>query len=159
MIRALGLVVVSLVAAGFAAAAPLPPPRWFAGPAIFLVGHDFTEVPPSTRRFAGKVMALGTPDAKGDLLTFGASVQEEAVPPLIAIRKAEAIARSQFVLEEVKSWRLTLVSGEHLGNAYHVAGNTATDVTVVDLYGHGPLNGLKVGDLFFVEEIYFQRRD
>ncbi len=129
----------------------VPLPAW--------AGHDFTEAPASTRRFAGKVTGLGKPDDKGDLYTFSASVQEEAVPPLIAIRKADAIAKNQFVLQEVKSWRITFLSGELLGNAYHVANNTATDVEVVDLYKHGPLNGLKVGDLFFVEEIYFQRRD
>ena len=105
------------------------------------------------------MVALGKPDAKGDLYTFTATVQEEAVPPLIAIRKADAIAKSQFVLQEVKSWRITFLSGELLGVAYHVANNTETEVEVIDLYRHGPLIGLKVGDLFFVEEIYFLRRD
>ncbi|MBM3507643.1 MAG: hypothetical protein FJX64_07995 [Alphaproteobacteria bacterium] len=122
-------------------------------------GHGDTEVPPSMRRFAGKVMALGAPDAKGDVYTFKATAQEEAVPPLIALRKADAIAKAEFVVAEVKSWRVTFLTGELLGAAYHVADNTANEVTVVDLYKHGPLNGLKVGDLFFVEEIYFQGRD
>ena len=58
------------------------------------------------------MVALGKPDAKGDLYTFTATVQEEAVPPLIAIRKADAIAKSQFVLQEVKSWRITFLSGD-----------------------------------------------
>ena len=129
----------------------------FAAPA--LGGHGDTEVPPSTRRFAGKVLGLGAPDAKGDLYSFQVSVQEEAVPPLIALRKADAIAKSEFVLAEVKSWRVTFVSGALLGAAYHVADNTPNTVTVVDLYRHGALAGLKAGDLFFVEEIYFQRRD
>jgi hypothetical protein len=123
-------------------------------------GHgENVDVPPATRRFAGTVTAVGAPDTKGDVLSFKVSVQEEAVPPLIAIRKADAIAKSEFVLAEVHSWRVTFVSGALLGNAYHVASNTATEVTVVDLYRHGPLNELKVGDRFFVEEIYFQRRD
>jgi hypothetical protein len=127
------------------------PPTWG--------GHGDTEVPPSTRRFAGTVTAVGTPDTKGDILSFRVAVQEEAVPPLIALRKADAIAKSEFVLAEVHSWRVTFVSGELIGSAYHVAANTPTEVTVVDLYRHGPLNGLKAGDRFFVEEIYFQRRD
>lgn len=129
------------------------------GAGAALAGHGDTEIPPTTRRFAGTVTALGALDTKGDLYAFRASVQEEAVPPLIAIRKADAIAKSEFVLGEVQSWRVTFVTGELLGNAYHVAKNTETEVTVVDLYRHGPLAGLKAGDRFFVEEIFFPRMD
>lgn len=102
-----------------------------------LAGHDaFAPVDAPIKRYSAMVVAIGATDKDGRVRSFTTS-------------------NSDFRLDELKSWRLTFVSGELLGNSYQVQANTAADITLTD--DNGPIDAVRVGDLFLVEQI-FQRR-
>lgn len=89
---------------------------------------------PAVPRVRGVVTALGAPDDQGNIYIFEAQTVDRPV-----------------VLNELKSWRLTIVSGERLASVFQVRTNTANIIEVTSPYG--PLNGLAEGDLFFAEKI------
>ncbi|MFO1184887.1 MAG: hypothetical protein U1E56_08875 [Bauldia sp.] len=100
-------------------------------------GHDaLAPVDAPIKRYSASIVSLGPPDKDGHIHSFTTS-------------------NSDFRADELKSWRLTFVSGELLANSYQVAGNSAAEVTLTD--DNGPIDALRVGDLFLVEQV-FQRR-
>jgi hypothetical protein len=104
------------------------------GPPVILAGHDNVDVPPAIPRYSGMVTAVG-PTEDGRVASFKTSITD-------------------FVLNEVKSWRLTILSGELLGTAFVVLANTEDEITVTD---DGSLAGLVAGDLFVVEQVFTRR--
>ena len=92
-------------------------------------GHDDLKVDPALRRNPGKVTALGT------FYSF----------------EAKPLRAPEYVPNELRGWRLTVLAGKRFGAAFDVEGNTASQITVAPT--NGPLDGLAVGDLFIVEEI------
>lgn len=99
-------------------------------------GHGGIEVDPVIGRFAGSVTALGEPADDGHVY-----VLETAAGDLDP--------------DELRSWRLTVISGERQGATFVVAGNTHTELRVTEL--DGPLDGLAPGDLFLVEQVMTRR--
>ena len=97
-------------------------------------GHDSITVDPALRRHAGQVVALGEPDAKGHVYSFRLK------------RLPEAPA---FAADELRGWRLTMLAGKRFAQAYEVAGNGGTEVTV-STKGE-PLDGVAVKDVFVIE--------
>ena len=101
------------------------------------VGHDNIVVDPSLRRYTGMVTALGDPDREGRIYSFQAKpIGPGSAPP---------------ALNELRSWRLTVLAGKRFRNVFEVAGNTGSEITVAAR--DGPLNGLAVSDVFIIEEI------
>ena len=132
---------------GLADARPLVNPGALGRDGVVLVGHDVNVVP-AVRRFAVVVTAVGAPDAKGNVYTFGTSLEQN---PLMGARQEK---KEAFALNEVRSWRITVVSGERLGAVFQVEANTAAEIKVTDAFG--PLNGLAVGDFMLIEEIFIR---
>ncbi len=87
---------------------------------------------PVVQRFAGHVSALGMP-VGGHLYSFQTAELKTKYPP-----------------GALRSWRLTFVSGEKLGEVFRVADNGESDVRVT---GAGaPLDGIAIGDAFLIED-------
>jgi hypothetical protein len=116
---------------------------------VIEVGHDVNAAQ-SVRRFAVVVAAVGTPNAKGEIRSFMASLEEN--PPTPGRAGGPPVKKLEFALNEVRSWRITVVSGELLGSVFQVEANTANEITVTDAFG--PLTGLGVGDYLLIEEIF-----
>jgi hypothetical protein len=101
------------------------------------VGHDNIVVDPSVRRFTGMVSALGSPDAHGKLYTF----------------KASPVGPRSFKLsvDDLRGWRMTVLSGKRFGQVFTVSGNTESEITVKA--DKGPVDGLDVRDVFIIESV------
>jgi hypothetical protein len=107
---------------------------------IALAGHDSVEVDPALKRYAGQVTALGSPDDQGRIYSF----QARRLP-----------AAPEYVADELRGWRLTLLAGKRFAQAFEVKGNTGSEITVAPL--DGPLNGIAVSDVFVLENIALER--
>jgi hypothetical protein len=104
------------------------------------VGHE-PDINPALRRFTGIVVALGAPDAAGHLYTFRvAPLGPRAVPPLA---------------DELRGWRLTVLSGKRFASVFRVQSNTGNEITIkaTDGTGEVTLDGLAADDVFVIEEI------
>jgi hypothetical protein len=105
-------------------------------PPATLAGHDDVRVNPAMKRFAGKIAGMAEPDPQGRVYGFRA----EPLP-----------AGTKYPPNELRGWRLTLLSGKRFSAVFEVQSNTASDIVVAPL--DGPLTGVAVNDLFVVEEI------
>lgn len=103
---------------------------------LALAGHDNIEVDPALKRYAGQIVGLGEPDAKGDIYS---------------VRAKRIRAETPFGLDELRGWRLTILAGKRFANVFEVGGNTGDEITVTS--AKGPLNGVAVKDVFVVENI------
>ena len=131
-VATLGILAGPATAGGDGFLAP-PPMLKFADPPLFLAGH--AGLPdPAIPRVRGIITAVGQPDAEGNIFSFEMDTVDRPV-----------------VLNELKSWRLTILSGERFASVFHIKANTSTLIEVTSPYG--PLNGLADGDLFFAEMI------
>jgi len=97
-------------------------------------GHDNVVVDPALKRHAGQIVALGNPDQQGHIYAF----QLKRLP-----------AAPDFAPDELRGWRLTLLAGKRFAQAFEVAGNTGSEVTV-STKGE-PLDGVAVKDVFVIE--------
>lgn len=102
-----------------------------------LVGHDNIVVDPTVRRYTGMVAALGTPAGDGKLYSFTTSPVGPRSFPLSP--------------NDLRGWRLTVLSGNQFGHVFRVSGNTASVVTVTS--DKGGLDGIQVRDVFIIESI------
>jgi len=102
------------------------------------VGHEPMAPDPTIRRYTGKVTAVGAPDATGKVVAF------ESVP----------VGPRSFVPKpgELRTWRMTVLSGKRFGTEYRVGSNTDHEITVKP-GNAGTLEGLAVNDVFVVESI------
>jgi len=130
----LGIALLGMLAAGPVAAGPLD--IFGTAPSearVILAGHD-ADVPEVIPRYSGTVTAVGPKEGER-VASFKTSITD-------------------FELNEVKSWRLTILSGELLGTPFVVLANTADEIVVTE---EGSLDGLVPGDLFVVEQIFTRR--
>ena len=114
---------------------------------VILVGHD-VNVPPSVPRFALVVSGVGQPNAKGEIYSFTVSLDQN---PATTGRDGQPVHKQTFALNEIRSWRITIVSGDLLGSEFQVGANDQLDIIVTDDFG--PLNGLAEGDFLLVEQV------
>jgi len=130
------------VVAAAQAAAPLQHAVLFLGSShlhgLHRVGHEPMAPDPTIRRYTGKVTAVGAPDATGKVVAF------ESVP----------VGPRSFVPKpgELRTWRMTVLSGKRFGTEYRVGANTDHEITVKP-GSAGTLEGLAVNDVFVVESI------
>ena len=103
---------------------------------VALAGHDNIEVDPALKRYAGQITELGAPDAKGDIYSF---------------RAKRIRAETEFSPDELRGWRLTFLAGKRFADVFQVSGNSGDEIIVTA--AKGPLNGIKVRDVFVVENI------
>jgi len=104
---------------------------------VAVAGHDaFAPVDAPIKRYSAIVTAIGAADKDGHVHSFTTS-------------------NSDFRLGELRSWRLTFVSGELFGNSYQVAENDASIVTLTE--DNGPIDGVSVGDLFLLEQVFSRK--
>ncbi|MCW5716746.1 MAG: hypothetical protein KIS68_02830 [Bauldia sp.] len=126
-------IVLSIAASGAARAEwPVPPAG---GGMLILAGHA-GDVMVTMRRFPLRVTAIGSPDENGNVWSFEVDMAD--LEP-----------------NELRSWRVTFVSGELFAYVFQVRENVGTTVTVTSL--DGPLNGIAVGDGMLVEQVQMQR--
>ena len=102
------------------------------GPAS--AGHDNIQVDPAFMRIAGQVVSLGKTSPQGKVYSF----QLKRLP-----------AGPAFAADELRGWRLTMLAGKRFSQAYEVAGNTGTEVTVSSR-GEA-LDGVAENDVFVIE--------
>jgi len=121
-----------------AAAAALMAWTWGSGMAF--AGHDDVEVDPALKRYAGQVTALGMPDEQGRIYSF----QAKRLP-----------AAPEYVPDELRGWRLTMLAGKRFAQAFEVQRNTGLEISVSPV--DGPLNGVAVNDVFVMENIAIER--
>ena len=126
-----------LAAPSIAGAQALRPETTYGAPRFIRVGHDNIVVDPTVRRYTGMVAGLGVPGSDGKLYTL----------------KTAPVGPRGFALSpnELRGWRLTVLSGKRFGQAFTVGGNTASEITVTS--DKGGLDGLGVRDVFIVESI------
>ena len=138
-----GAGLVALLAWSFAAAqvvVPLERPHF---PAtlhrygFIRTGHDNIVVDPTVRRYTGMVAELGTPGRDGKLYSF----------------KTARVGPHSFDLSpnDLRGWRLTILSGKCFSQVFTVAGNTESVITVTP--DKGPIDGIDVRDVFIIESI------
>ena len=108
-----------------------------AQPGFLRVGHDNIVVDPTIRRYSGMVSGLGTPDAQGKLYTFTLAPVGPRNFPL-----------SQ---NDLRGWRLTMLSGKRFGEVFRIKSNASTEVTVTA--DNGTLDGLAANDILIIESI------
>ncbi|MCC6737349.1 MAG: hypothetical protein IT534_14650 [Bauldia sp.] len=106
------------------------------GGALILAGHAGVDLLTTMRRFAVRVTGIGEADADGNIWSF--TVDMTDLRP-----------------NELRSWRLTFVSGALFAYVFQVRANEGTTVTVTSL--DGPLNGIAIGDGMLVEQVQMQR--
>lgn len=101
------------------------------------VGHDNIVVDPTVRRYTGMVDALGSPNAQGKMYSFMPS----------------PVGPHNFPLSpnDLRGWRLTVLSGKRFGQVFTVGTNSASEITVTA--DKGPLDGLAVRDVFIIESV------
>jgi hypothetical protein len=115
----------------------LPTASVFDRPALVPVGHEPIAPDPTIRRYTGMIAALGAPNAQGRVYTFTPSPVGPRNFPLSP--------------NDLRGWRMTMLSGKRFGEVFRVSGNTASEVTVNA--ESGPIDGLDVRDLFVIESI------
>jgi hypothetical protein len=105
--------------------------------ALHRIGHEAIAPDPTIRRYTGKVTALGVPDAEGKIYAF------TSVP----------VGPRNFPLkpDDLRGWRMTVLSGKRFGSEFRVGGNTENEIRVSP--DHGPVEGLSVNDIVVVESI------
>lgn len=103
------------------------------------VGHGDFELVPTIERYGLVVTELGPLDENGDLYSFSFSVAMSSFGTTVVANNG------------LRSWRISFVSGELLAQVFQVRSNTADELSVTSAFG--PLNGLAVGDLLFVEQV------
>ena len=101
------------------------------------IGHDNIVVDPTIRRYTGMVTALGTPAGDGKLYSFTTA----------------RVGPHSFDLspDDLRGWRMTVLSGKQFGHVFRVSGNTESVITVKN--DKGALDGLQVHDVFIIESI------
>ena len=101
------------------------------------VGHDNIVVDPTIRRYTGMVVALGSPNAQGRLYSF----------------KPAPVGPRSFALSpnDLRGWRLTVLSGKRFSEVFRVSANTESEITVTE--DNGPITGLAVNDVFIIESV------
>src|SRR3954466_11038680 len=107
--------------------------------ATVALGHEGDEgshVDPALKRYSGQITGLGTPDAKGDIYSF---------------RAKRLYADTQFTPDELRGWRLTILAGKRYANVFEVRSNSGDEIVVSA--AKGPLNGIKVKEVFVVENM------
>lgn len=112
-------------------------PRPFDHARFVHVGHDNIVVDPTIRRYTGMVAALAAPDAQGKSYSFEPSPVGPRSFPLS--------------LNDLRGWRMTVLSGKRFGQVFSVATNTESQITVTP--DKGSLDGLAVHDVFIVESV------
>jgi hypothetical protein len=100
-------------------------------------GHEPMAPDPTIRRYTGKVTAIAAPDARGRVFTFSSV----PVGPRSFVPKPD----------ELRTWRLTILSGRRFGAEFRVGTNTDHEITVKP--DKGPVEGLAVNDVFVIESI------
>jgi len=101
------------------------------------VGHEPMAPDPTIRRYTGMVAALGPPDAQGKRYAFKPSPVGPRNFPLSA--------------NDLRGWRMTMLSGKRFGEVFRVGGNTESEITITA--DSGPIDGLDPRDLFIIESI------
>jgi hypothetical protein len=101
------------------------------------VGHDNIVVDPTIRRYTGMVAALGTPGNDGKLYSFTTA----------------PMGPRSFALSpnDLRGWRMTMLSGKRFSQVFTVACNTQSVITVSA--DKGPLDGIAERDVFIIESI------
>jgi len=101
------------------------------------VGHEPIAPDPTIRRYTGMVAALGPPDAQGKRYAF----------------KPSPVGPRNFPLSsnDLRGWRMTMLSGKRFGEVFRVGGNTESEITITA--DSGPIDGLELRDLFVIESI------
>jgi hypothetical protein len=106
-------------------------------------GHDDVKLDPALKRYPGKIIALGEPDAEGRIYSFR------------GIPLGPKGTSTKYAPGELRGWRLTLLAGKRFSAVFEVKSNTDSEITVNAL--DGPLNGIAESDLFIVEQIAIAR--
>jgi hypothetical protein len=101
------------------------------------VGHDNIVVDPTVRRYTGMVAALGSPNARGKIYSFMPSPVGPRNFPLSP--------------NDLRGWRLTVLSGKRFSQVFTVSTNTESEITVTA--DKGELDGLGVRDVFIIESV------
>jgi hypothetical protein len=101
------------------------------------VGHEPMAPDPTIRRYTGAVAALGPRDPEGKLYTFTLAPLGPRNFPLSR--------------DDLRGWRMTMLSGRHFGEVFRVSSNTESQVTVRP--DNGSIDGLDVRDVFIIESI------
>jgi hypothetical protein len=102
-----------------------------------LAGHEPMARDLTIRRYTGKVTALAPPDAQGKVYGFSsAPVGPHNYPPQ---------------QDDLRGWRLTVLSGKRFGSEFRISGNDRTDIRVNA--DHGPVDGLAANDVFVIESV------
>jgi hypothetical protein len=112
------------------------------GIALAQAGHDNLEVDRAFTRHAGQIVALGKPDDQGRVYSF---------------RAKRLPAAGEFLRDELRGWRLTMLAGKRFSQAFEVLGNSGAEITVAPV--DGPLNGVAVNDVFVIENIAIERQN
>jgi len=110
-------------------------------PPAALAGHEEIRVGPAMKRYAGKVTELAKPGPDGRVYAF---------------RAAPLPAGSAYPPNEMKGWRLTVLSGKRFSAVFEVASNGESEIVVTQF--DGPLSDVAVNDFFVVEEIAVERQ-
>lgn len=106
-------------------------PQWTSSPGLLHLAAHEAPMPQLTRRYATRVVAIGQPDADGNIYSVDVDITD--MDP-----------------NEVRSWRITFFSGALYGYVYQVRTNDNDTLTVMSL--DGPLNGVAKGDGLLIEE-------
>ena len=111
--------------------------RALAKGSLIRVGHEAIAPDPTVRRYTGKVVALGSPDESGKSYTF----------------KVAPVGPRNFPLttDDLRAWRLTILSGKRFGEVFRVQGNTEAEVTVKR--EGDSIDGVAINDVFVIESI------
>lgn len=116
---------------------PLSSAAVFDRAALVPVGHEAIAPDPTIRRYTGMIAALGAPNTQGKVYTF--------TPAPVGPRNFPLSP------DDLRGWRMTVLSGKRFGEVFRVSGNTTAEITVNA--DNGPLDGLDVRDVFVIESI------
>ena len=109
----------------------------FARSGFVQVGHDNVVVDPTVRRYTGMIAALGPPGVQGKVYSFRPSPVGPRSFPLSP--------------DDLRGWRLTVLSGKRFGQVFTVSTNTESEITVTA--DKGPIDGVDVHDVFIIESV------